>query len=79
MNSATNNSQMVDAIQATAAIAEAIREVGSIPSGHLYAHVVGRMTYETYTAVIALLKRAGLVAESSNVLRWVGPAIGAQS
>jgi hypothetical protein len=75
MNSATTTTQLVDAIQATAAIAEAIRTVGTIPSGHLYAQVLGRMTYETYTSVIALLKRAELVAETSSVLRWVGPVI----
>jgi hypothetical protein len=67
-------SQLVGAIQATAAIAETIRELGSIPNGHLYAQCLGRMTFETYSAIIALLKRAELVAENNSVLRWVGPA-----
>ena len=74
MNEQTK-SQMAGAIQATAAIAEAIRTVGSIPSGHLYAQVLGQMSHETYASIVALLKRADLVAESGNVLRWVGPVI----
>ena len=70
--------QMIGAIQATAAIAETIRELGSIPSGHLYAQLLGRMSHETYASIIALLKRAELVSESGNVLRWIGPTIEAK-
>lgn len=73
MNATTQ--QIVSSIQATAAIAETIRMVGSIPSGHLYAQLLGRMSFEAYEAIIAMLKRAGLVAEENNVLRWVGPAL----
>jgi hypothetical protein len=62
-------------IRATAAIAEAISEVGQIPNGHLYAQCMGSMSFESYAAIIALLKRAGLVAESASVLRWVGPSV----
>lgn len=65
--------QISSAIQSVAAIAEAIRSLGEVPSGELYAHVCGHLDIDQYTQVIALVKRAGLVAESNNVLRWVGP------
>lgn len=58
-----------------AAIAEVIRELGSIPSGHLYASLADKMDIHTYNVVIARLKGAGLVAEAAHVLRWIGPHI----
>jgi hypothetical protein len=63
------------AVKATAAISEAIRAVGEIPSGHLYAQVCGVITMGDYESIIALLKRAELVSETGHVLRWVGPVI----
>jgi len=63
------------AIRVTAALAEAIRAVGSVPSGHLYARVVGQMGIDTFTGAIELLKRAGLVEEKGHELRWIGPAL----
>mgnify|MGYP001377281060 CR=1 FL=1 len=66
---------MGDAIVMAVAIAEAIREVKEVPSGTLYAMLVGRVTMEGYTSIIRTLKGAGLVEEtSSHLLRWTGPA-----
>ena len=62
-------------VMATAALAEAIRDLGSVPSGHLYARVMGHMTAEQYAWAIDRLKGAGLVAEDNHVLRWVGPKL----
>ena len=67
--------QISAAIQSVAAIAEAIRQLGSVPSGVLYAQVCGHMTIDQYNQIIALVKRAGLIAESNHVLRWVGPTL----
>ena len=61
------------AFAATAAMAEAIRELGEVPSGTLYASVCGRMDISSYEAIIRTLKGAGLVTESAHVLRWCGP------
>jgi hypothetical protein len=58
-----------------AAIAEAIRGLREVPSGHLYAQLMGHMTLDQYGQVIAILKRAGLVEEKSHLLRWVGPNV----
>jgi hypothetical protein len=61
-------------LTAVKALADAIRELGSVPSGHLYASIMGSVSLENYTAVLDILKRAGLVSEDgSNMLRWIGP------
>ena len=68
--------QVGAAIKATAVMAEAIREAGEIPSGHLYAMVMGNMDLPTYNGIIKVLKGTGLVKESANVLTWTGPMKG---
>ena len=62
-------------VMATAALAEAIRDLGSVPSGHLSARVMGQMGLAHDEWAIARLKGAGLVAEDNHVLRWVGPKL----
>lgn len=64
------------ALRVALAMAEVIRARGSegIPSGHLYAQVMGSMDLDTYHAIIASLRRTGLVTESpSHLLTWTGP------
>jgi hypothetical protein len=68
--------QIRAAIEATAAVAEAIRELRSVPNGELYAQVIGKMDLEYYNGILRTLKNAGLVEETGHVLRWVGPEIG---
>lgn len=67
--------QVGQAIDVVRALAEAIRTSKQIPSGHLYAMVVGSMDLATYNGAIGLLKRAGLVAEKGNALTWIGPEL----
>lgn len=55
-----------------AALGEAIRALGEVPSGHLYARVMGYMTLARYEAAIRYLKEIGDVAEAGHVLTWVG-------
>lgn len=59
-------------------IAEAIREAGEIPSGHLYAQVMGHMTLATYERIVETLIGAKLITRSSHLLKWVGPVLGAE-
>ena len=54
------------------AVADAIRELGEVPSGHLYAHLMGKLSLEQYEQVIGVLKQAGLITESNHLLTWVG-------
>jgi len=60
------------AVQAAMAIAEAIKGLGSVPSGHLYARLMGHMSLSTYNTIIDFLKRNNVVKESGNLLTWVG-------
>jgi hypothetical protein len=64
--------QEMAALKILQAVAETIREMGEVPSGVLYAHLMGMVDLETYTALIGILKRAGVVQESGHVLRWTG-------
>lgn len=56
---------------------EIIKGAGTagIPSGHLYAQLMGKMSLEQYTKFIDILKDAGKITESGNVLRYVNPVL----
>ena len=65
--------QASGAIQVIKAIADAIKELGSVPSGHLYAQVMSKMDVQSYNRIIDILKGAGLVKEDGqHLLTWVG-------
>lgn len=64
------------ALNIVLALAEAIRELGRVPSGTLYANVMGKLDLATYEAAIRMLKNAGLVKETAHELEWTGPAKG---
>lgn len=58
------------------AIADCIRRLGSVPSGHLYARLMGHMSLETYEALIGILIEAGKVKRHpSHLLVWIGPSV----
>lgn len=70
-------SDLRDQAQAAAgallALAECIRDLGSVPSGNLYARVMGYMSLETYEALIGILVDAGKVRRHpSHLLEWTG-------
>ncbi len=72
MNAST---QAQAATGAVLAVAECIRELGTVPSGHLYARLMGHMSADAYQGVIAALVRAGLVRQHpSHLLEWIGPS-----
>lgn len=55
------------------AIADAIRSVRRIPSGHLYAQVMEHLTLEQYEAVVKILVRSKMVYKNtSGLLTWEG-------
>ena len=65
--------QTLAALKIVMAIGDTIRELGSVPSGELYARVmVHGVTMEGYNSIIGMLKRAGVVKESCHVLTWIG-------
>jgi hypothetical protein len=67
------------ALQILLAVAEVIRELGEVPSGVLYAQLLGRVNIEGYQALLRQLKGAGLVEEKNHLLRWVGPTFEKES
>ena len=61
------------AIEMIVAIGQAIRELGSIPSGHLYAQLTGKLSLGEYEKIISILKNAKVVKEVNYLLIWTGP------
>ena len=57
-----------------AAIGRAIRELGEVPSGQLYSHIMGAVDLQYYNYCIDTLKKAKLITENNNLLKWIGPA-----
>ena len=57
----SRTSEALAAVRVAHAIAETIRELGEVPSGHLYARVMGVMDLRQYEQVISLLIDARLV------------------
>ena len=60
------------AVELTVTIGRAVREVGEIPSGHLYAAVCGRLSLAQYEAIIDTLVGAGAVRRRGHLLVWAG-------
>lgn len=67
--------QVQASVNALLAIAEAIRELGEVPSGELYARLMGHMDLETYESFIRRLVGAKLVENRGHLLVWVGPEV----
>lgn len=62
------------AFAVTVAVAGAIRELGSVPAGTAYAHLMGHLSLEQFDAIIAVLVKQGLVRrEPNHLLVWTGP------
>ena len=62
------------AFQMVQAMAEAIRDLQSVPSGHLYARLCGVMDFETFASIIRTLENAKLIeTRAGSVLVWTGP------
>jgi hypothetical protein len=69
----TTHQQVQAAFGILKAVTDTIRELGEVPSGHLYTQVMSTLTLAQYEQVIETLKSAGLVRESnSHLLTWLG-------
>lgn len=65
--------QIKGAIEILRAVADAIKELGSVPSGHLYARLMGHMNLQSYQQIIDTLVKAQLVKSDNHMLTWIGP------
>jgi hypothetical protein len=63
-------------IEVLKTIAECIKAAGAmgLPSGHLYAMLMGSMDIDTYNQYIGMLKKAGIIAESNYLLTYIKKA-----
>lgn len=67
--------QILGIIEATLAIGDAIREMGEVPSGELYARLMPTgISLDAYMTIIDVLTHAGVVKLSNHMLTWIGPA-----
>jgi hypothetical protein len=67
----------MEPLQAAMALADTIRDLGSVPSGHLCAAVMEHMDLETYRSIIDVLVKVKWVEQSNSyldpLLTWIGP------
>jgi len=66
--------QVKAAIEVVLAIANAIRELREVPSGQLYAQLMGYLSLDQYQVIINNLKQAKLIKVESHLITWIGPA-----
>jgi hypothetical protein len=72
----STTSEALALVRVAHAVAETIRELGAVPSGHLYARLMGVMELHQYEQVIDLLIDARLIErDRRHLLRWIGPAV----
>lgn len=64
------NKQAGAALRAIMAVAEAIRSLGSVPSGHLYAQVMQYMSLQSYERIIETLVGAGVIKVQNHLITW---------
>jgi len=57
-------------------LGDTIRDLRGVPSGDLYAHVMGHMDVYTYDAIIEVLVKTKLVSRKNHYLTWIGPVDG---
>lgn len=53
------------------ALGDAIRELGRVPAGNLYAAVMGKMSLPAFERMIEALVSADLVVRQGDMLVWV--------
>lgn len=54
------------------AIAEVVKELGRVPSGHVYAHLMGVMSLDRYDCIIAKLVELKQIKIVAHELIWIG-------
>ena len=69
----STKTEVKGALAIVQAMAETIRELGSVASGTLYAQLLGTMSFNDYGRILTILKGAKLIVESdSHLLTWKG-------
>jgi hypothetical protein len=65
--------KMKAAVEIMKAVASAIKGLGTIPSGHLYAQLMGRMSLDSYEKMLSALQRMGIVSiDGNHLVTYIG-------
>lgn len=68
--------QATAAVAIVMAVAETVRESKRVPSGTVYAALLGRVSFEGYEKILGILKSAELIEETrAHELVWIGPEV----
>ena len=73
------SAEVTAAFKALRAVAEAIRELGEVPEGQLYAGLSGHLELSVFEKIVGILVSADLVSRTHHRLRWIGPEAEAQA
>ena len=63
--------QVKQFVEIVRTVGEIIQAHGSVPSGELFARLMGHMSLAQYLQIIEILKAAGRVVQKNNVLTWI--------
>jgi hypothetical protein len=63
-----NPEQIKAGIGTITAVGDAIHQFQSIPSGHLYAHLCGHLSIDSYQEIIDILQKAGRIRVEPSFL-----------
>lgn len=72
MSAQITKTEILAAVETTKAIAEAIRELGTVADGTLYAGVMSHLDLKQYQAILGILEQARLITNTNHRLTWIG-------
>ena len=72
MQTSTREEQTKATIEVIKAVAEAIKTLGQVPSGHLYARLMGSLTLDQYQTIIDILEKGRLIKVEHHLITWLG-------
>lgn len=64
--------QVKAGIEVIRSVGDAIRDLGRVPSGELYARLMGYLTMQDFNNILDVLKGAGLIKIIHHEIVWVG-------
>jgi hypothetical protein len=75
MEQTPTKEQLKAGLNTVLAVTEAIREAGEIPSGTLYAVLMGKVDMQGFDKIVSIVTGSSLVEKRGDLLRWVGPEV----
>lgn len=69
---AVNQKEVEAAKQIILSVRDAIKELGRVPSGVLYATLSGHLSLRSYQYIISIIQASGAIRVENHELIWVG-------